>query len=94
MMPKLHTLKINEVMSFGNEVSNQRRFSNGKTVVTHAADIHVNEPAHAVVALPATATVEQLVKALNLLGASTRDLIAVLQAMKAAGALDADIEVF
>jgi flagellar P-ring protein precursor FlgI len=54
----------------------------------------VDEPTHAVVALPATATVEQLVKALNLLGASTRDLIAVLQAMKAAGALDADIEVF
>jgi hypothetical protein len=30
--PKLHPLKINEVMSFGNEVSNQRLFSNGKTV--------------------------------------------------------------
>jgi flagellar P-ring protein precursor FlgI len=34
-----------------------------------------------------------LTKALNLLGASPRDLIAILQAMKAAGALDADLEV-
>jgi flagellar P-ring protein precursor FlgI len=45
------------------------------------------------VALPATTSVEDLTKALNLLGASPRDLIAILQAMKAAGALDADLEV-
>jgi len=36
---------------------------------------------------------EAVMKALNMLGASPRDLIAILQAMKAAGALDADLEV-
>ncbi|HXU83283.1 MAG TPA: flagellar basal body P-ring protein FlgI [Polyangia bacterium] len=44
-------------------------------------------------ALPATTSVDDLVKALNLLGVGPRDLIAVLQAMKAAGAIDADLEV-
>ncbi len=45
------------------------------------------------VALPATSTVEELAKALTTLGAGPRDLIAVLEAMKIAGALDAELEV-
>jgi flagellar P-ring protein precursor FlgI len=45
------------------------------------------------VALPATATVEDLAKALGLLGATPRDLVSILQAIKAAGALDAELEV-
>ena len=68
-------------------------FSQGKTAQTKQAQIDVKEKEKAVVALPATSTVEDLTKALNLLGASPRDLIAILQAMKAAGALDADLEV-
>jgi len=65
----------------------------GKTVQTKQAQIDAKEKEKAVVALPATTSVEDLTKALNLLGASPRDLIAILQAMKAAGALDADLEV-
>jgi flagellar P-ring protein precursor FlgI len=68
-------------------------FSQGKTAQTKQAQIDAKEKEKPVVALPATATVEELTKALNLLGASPRDLIAILQAMKAAGALDADLEV-
>jgi flagellar P-ring protein FlgI len=68
-------------------------FSQGKTVQTKQAQIDAKEKEKPVVALPATSTVEELTKALNLLGASPRDLIAILQAMKAAGALDADLEV-
>ncbi len=68
-------------------------FSQGKTTQTKQAQIDAKEKEKPVVALPATATVEELTKALNLLGASPRDLIAILQAMKAAGALDADLEV-
>jgi flagellar P-ring protein precursor FlgI len=45
------------------------------------------------VALPATTTVEDLAKALTTLGAGPRDLISVLEAMKIAGALDAELEV-
>ena len=40
-----------------------------------------------------SATVQDLVKSLNALGTSPRDLVSILQAMKAAGALDADLEV-
>jgi flagellar P-ring protein precursor FlgI len=43
--------------------------------------------------LPATSTIDDLVKALNLLGVGARDLVAILQAMKAAGAIDAELEV-
>jgi flagellar P-ring protein precursor FlgI len=68
-------------------------FSQGKTVAGKTAAIDAQEPAKPAVALPATSSVEELVKAFNLLGVSARDLVAVLQAMKAAGAIDADLEV-
>ena len=43
--------------------------------------------------LPASPTLSQLVKALNALGASPKDLMAILQALKNAGALKAELEV-
>ena len=66
---------------------------NARTVVEHQATTSATEESRAVVALPATATVQDLAKALDTLGASARDLISILQAMKAAGALDAELEV-
>ena len=65
----------------------------GSTQVVPGADIFVEEDSRDVVALPATASVQELVGALNTLGVTPRDLIAILQAMKAAGAIDADLEV-
>jgi flagellar P-ring protein precursor FlgI len=65
----------------------------GKTVSGKMATLDAQESAKPAVALPATTSVEDLVKAFNLLGVSARDLVAVLQAMKAAGAIDADLEV-
>jgi flagellar P-ring protein precursor FlgI len=38
-------------------------------------------------------TIDELVKALNAIGVTPRDLITVLQAMKAAGVLDAELEI-
>jgi flagellar P-ring protein precursor FlgI len=67
--------------------------SKGKTVAGKVASVNATEAQKPAVALPATSTVEELVKALNLLGAPPRDLIAILQAMKAAGAIDAELEV-
>jgi flagellar P-ring protein precursor FlgI len=74
-------------------VSQPGPLAQGKTAVTRQAELHATEQKQALVALPETTTVSDLVKALNLLGASPRDLIAILQALKAAGALDAEIEV-
>ena len=74
-------------------VSQPNALGRGNTAVTKQAAVAAQEKEKQVVALPATTTVEDLVRALNLLGASPRDLIAILQAMKAAGAVDADVEV-
>jgi flagellar P-ring protein precursor FlgI len=66
---------------------------NGQTVTTREDTVEASEPAAAAVALEATATVQELAKALNALGATPRDLIAILEAMKVAGALEAELEV-
>jgi flagellar P-ring protein precursor FlgI len=74
-------------------VSQPGALSQGKTVTAKNTQIDVDEGKKAAVALPATTSVEELVKALNLLGVGARDLVAILQAMKAAGAIDAELEV-
>ena len=74
-------------------IAQPNAFAQGKTVQTRQAQIDAKEKEKQMVALPATSSVEDLAKALNTLGATPRDLIAILQAMKAAGALDADLEV-
>jgi len=74
-------------------VSQPAPFGQGQTVQGTVDRTTAEEGSATTVALPATATVEDLAKALNLLGAGPRDLIAILQAVKAAGALDAEIEV-
>jgi flagellar P-ring protein FlgI len=66
---------------------------NARTVVGEEAVPGAVEESRATLALPATTTVQDLAKALNSLGASARDLVSILQAIKAAGALDADLEV-
>jgi flagellar P-ring protein FlgI len=65
----------------------------GRTVNGTTAGVDVRENSKPVVGLPATSTIDDLVKALNLLGVGARDLVAILQAMKAAGAIDAELEV-
>ena len=74
-------------------IAQPNAFGQGKTVQTKQAQVDAKEKEKQMVALPATTSVEDLAKALNTLGATPRDLIAILQAMKAAGALDADLEV-
>ncbi|HEY0706266.1 MAG TPA: flagellar basal body P-ring protein FlgI [Polyangia bacterium] len=65
----------------------------GKTIAGKQTSVEAKETAKPVVGLPATTTIDDLVKALNLLGVGARDLVAILQAMKAAGAIDAELEV-
>jgi flagellar P-ring protein precursor FlgI len=67
--------------------------SSGRTAVVPNVDLSVEEEQEKLRAVPATATVEELVAALNALGASPRDLIAILQALEAAGALNGALEV-
>jgi flagellar P-ring protein precursor FlgI len=65
----------------------------GETVVSEKADITIAQQAGSLVAMPAGAKLADVVKALNALGATPQDLLAILQAMKSAGALHAEIEV-
>ncbi len=76
------------------QVSQPAPFSEkGQTVVTPNTDIAVNEDAKQLVLMPAGASIGDVVSALNALGVSPRDLIAIFQAIKAAGALQAELEV-
>lgn len=74
-------------------ISQPAPFGKGDTVRATADRAEADEAGTGAVALPATATVEDLAKALGMLGASPRDLVSILQAVKAAGALDAELEV-
>lgn len=75
------------------QVFQPNALARGQTAQAKQSTVDAKERAGQMTALPATSTIEDLVKALNLLGANPRDLIAILQAMKAAGAIDADVEV-
>lgn len=74
------------------DVSQPSPFSNtGKTVVTPRTTTDVTESKAALVTLPEMPTVEKVASALNALGATPRDMMAIFEAMKQAGALQADL---
>lgn len=81
------------VIRESSQVSQPRPFSDGRTVVTPNTDISVDEGGQQLVVIPSGANIGQVVNALNALGVSPRDLIAIFQAIKAAGALQAELEV-
>jgi flagellar P-ring protein precursor FlgI len=63
----------------------------GRTVVTPGTSTEVTEAKSAVVPLPDMPTVEKVAAALNSLGATPRDVMAIFEAMKQAGALQAEL---
>jgi len=74
------------------DVSQPSPFSSGgTTAVTPRTDTQVTETKSAIVTLPEMPTVEKVASALNTLGATPRDVMAILQAMKQAGALQAEL---
>jgi flagellar P-ring protein precursor FlgI len=75
------------------QVSQPSSFSQGQTqVVPQVAVAAKDEPTKNVV-LKDGATVDELVRGLTAIGSSARDIIAILQNLRAAGALDAELEV-
>ncbi|RPH51318.1 MAG: flagellar basal body P-ring protein FlgI [Desulfobacteraceae bacterium] len=65
----------------------------GATVVTPDTEIDVKEEKARLLLLESGRTVGELVKALNAIGVTPRDLITILQTIKAAGALQAELEI-
>ncbi len=74
-------------------VSQPAPFSEGETTVVPETTISVQEEAPSTVTLKEGASVEEVVQALNSIGAGPRDIIAILIALKKHGALQADLEV-
>jgi flagellar P-ring protein FlgI len=74
-------------------VSQPGPLSTGTTVAREKADITINQQPGSLVQMPAGTQLVEVVKALNSLGATPQDLLAILQAIKAAGALNAELEV-
>jgi flagellar P-ring protein precursor FlgI len=74
-------------------VSQPEPLSQGTTQVVPQSTVGVKEEKARNVVLKQGATVEELVRALAAIGSTPRDVIAILQALRAAGALEAEVEV-
>jgi flagellar P-ring protein precursor FlgI len=84
-------LAVNVVSEF--QVSQPNSFSSGTTQVVQQTRIDAQDKPVNRIELKQGATVDDLVRSLQTIGASARDVISILQAMKSAGALEAEIEV-
>ena len=74
-----------------NEVSQPNEFAQGSTVGFSNSDVSVNKTPGSVVEMPANSNLNDLVTALNSIGVAPVDLISILQALKTAGSLQAEL---
>lgn len=75
------------------QVSQPEPFSEGETVVTEKSNISVQQQGTALRMIEGSADLVDVVKALNALGATPQDLMSILEALKAAGSLRAELEI-
>jgi flagellar P-ring protein precursor FlgI len=83
------TVKVNTT----NSVSQPGAFAQGETVGVTNSDIEVTEEAGSLIELTGGSSLGDLVGALNAIGVSPNDLISILQALKTAGSLEAQLEI-
>jgi flagellar P-ring protein precursor FlgI len=81
------------VINTDSTVSQPGPLSRGQTVVTGKTSIDVKSDKGGLVQLPNGVSLSDVVNALNSIGATPQDLLAILQAMKSAGALRAELEI-
>ncbi len=74
-------------------ISQPGALSQGSTVVAEKTDIQIRQESGALMHMQGAPRLADVVKALNTLGATAQDLIAILQALKAAGSLKAELEI-
>ena len=82
------TISTTPVISQPNPLS-----TGGQTVVAERSSIQIRQEPGILIQVPASPQLADVVRALNALGATPQDLLAILQAIKAAGALNAELEV-
>ena len=76
-----------------NEVSQPNPLANGETAAIQNAQIQITEKQASLIELEANSSLSDLVSALNVIGVSPMDLIAILQALASAGSLQAELEI-
>ncbi|WP_096663897.1 flagellar basal body P-ring protein FlgI [Polaromonas sp. AET17H-212] len=84
---------LSVVISTEPVISQPAPFSGGQTVVGQRSQIDINKESGQLLLLKGGASLADVVKALNAIGATPQDLLAILQAMKAAGSLRAELEI-
>lgn len=84
---------LSVVISTTPVISQPNSFGQGQTVSTAKSDINIKKEDGRLIALEAGATLADVVKALNAVGVTPQDLLVILQAMKAAGSLRAELEI-
>lgn len=76
-----------------NQVSQPESFSGGSTTAFANSSVSVNKGAGSLVTIPPNSTLNDLVRALNAIGVAPIDLISIMQALREAGSLQAEIVV-
>ena len=76
-----------------NQVSQPESFSGGTTTDLANSSISVNKGTGSLVTMAANSTLNDLVRALNTIGVAPIDLISIMQALREAGSLQAEIQV-
>jgi flagellar P-ring protein precursor FlgI len=84
---------LSVVVSATNEVSQPGALSSGETVGVTNAQVSIESKPGLVVSLPNSALLSDVVNALNSIGATPQDLLAILQAIKVSGSLNAELEI-
>ena len=78
-------------ISIEDEISQPQPFSSAQTVVGPQTEVRVDETSEKLMVVKSGVDINEVVKALNAIGATPRDLISILQAIKEAGALQAEL---
>jgi flagellar P-ring protein precursor FlgI len=81
------------VINTDNAISQPNALAGGQTAATGNSSITIAKDAGQLMVLKSGASLAEVVKALNSIGATPQDLLAILQAMKASGALHAELEI-
>jgi flagellar P-ring protein precursor FlgI len=84
---------LSVVINTEQSVSQPNPLAAGRTVTTTQSEIEVKQGGGSLVHLKAGVNLAEVVKAINALGAGPQDLLSILQSMKAAGALRAELEI-
>ncbi|MFA9275065.1 MAG: flagellar basal body P-ring protein FlgI [Candidatus Aquirickettsiella gammari] len=84
---------LSVVINTDNAVNQPNALSNGQTASVANSNVSITKEGGQLLMLKAGASLAEVVKALNSIGATPQDLLAILQAMKSSGALRAELEI-